>query len=258
MKRLTLLVEDEQPAREHLQELIATCAPELQLKHTCTRVDEARHWLSENQADVVFLDINLADASGFDLLDAFPKRDFQVVFVTGYDSYAIRALRIQALDYLLKPVDKASFRASIDRLEKRAGELPPKHESAHVAEPGSTPTSITLYHQKGFSVVPFASILYLKGEDNYTRFFLEDGSSQLVSRTLRAFEDLLTPVGFVRIHKSTMVNPSWICKYHFEHVGEVELTNGVRLEVSRRRSQLLFQAIDQHSIGTKSATRFRA
>ncbi|MEM9024588.1 MAG: LytTR family DNA-binding domain-containing protein, partial [Bacteroidota bacterium] len=193
--------------------------------------------------------------SGFDLLDSLPNRPFHLVFVTGFDHYAIRAIRTQALDYLLKPVDRHVLQATVNRVFER-GE--PSAAIAPIRPFSHKPESLTLYHAGGFDLVPFVDILYLKGEDNYTRFQLADGHSILVTRTLKEFEELLAPEGFLRIHKSSVINPRWIKSYRFENTGHVRMKNGEDLEVSRRRSKLLFEVIDRLSIGTKRSTRFRS
>ncbi len=249
-------MEDELAPRRRLLRLIEQAHPDLKICGTFSRASEARVYLSESKVDLVFLDIHLPGESGFDLLDAFPERSFQVIFVTGYDHYAIRAIRCQALDYLLKPVDRNALKAAIGRIKEsivtQKPEIPSKKEAS------GHPDSLTLYHRDGFDLVRFVDILYLKGEDNYTRFFLEDGTFKLATRTLREFENLLAPVGFIRIHKSHIVNPRWIKSYRFENSGRVEMIDGQWLDVSRRRSEMLFAQLDRFSISTRSRIGFRS
>ena len=267
MKLHALIVEDEAAAGDHLAQLIADFVPEIEITGLVRGASEARQILNEHPIDLLFLDVHLPGESGFDLLDSLPERPFHLVFVTGFDQYAIRAIRCQALDYLLKPVDKHTLKATVDRLlQQEKGKEQPDPErykeaverSFHQIYGKESPDSLTLYHSDGFDLVRFENILFLKGEDNYTRFQLEDGSSKLVSRTLKEFEELLAPVGFIRIHKSSVINPRWIKSYRFENTGQVEMMNGERLEVARRRSRLLFDTIDRLSISTKPTTRFRS
>lgn len=257
-----LIIEDESAASDHLASLLHVHFSFIEIAAILRSFDEAKHYLDQHSIDLVFLDVHLPGNTGFELLQACKNQQFQVIFVTGYDRYAIQALRCQALDYLLKPVDIDALQEAIERFKMKVdsdGNNAPGWNitSSSKIDQDSAPTFLTLYDHEGFHLVPFSDIIYLKGENNYTHFHLADGSHKLTSKTLKEYESLLEPLGFIRIHKSSVINPVWIKSYLYELTGQVEMKNGTRLDVSRRRSQLLFEAIDRFSIGTKAKTKFR-
>lgn len=262
-----LIIEDEPTSQEHLKNLITQNFEEINIVCICDSVALAREFLSSTSVDLVFLDVHLPGENGFELLEALPSIDFHLVFVTGYDRYAIQAIRLQAIDYLLKPVDLDTLQSCIHRFltiakQKADHKTFPEYDyairkSLSQLYQNEQPSCLTLYDNEGFYIVRFEDILYLKGENNYTKFFLSDGTSKLISKTLKEYENLLEPLNFIRIHKSFIINIVWVKSYKYEHMGQVEMKTGIRLEVSRRRSQLLFDAIDRLSVGTKPRTKFR-
>ena len=195
--------------------------------------------IRNNDLDLVFLDVEMPYGNAFDLLEKVGDRDFETVFVTAYDHYAIEALNAHASYYLLKPI-------SIDELIKAVDyvtQIKQKEDSLQdqVLEPVHAQVNgkITIPLQNGFEVLAIEDILYCKADDNYTHIFVGE-KKKLVSKTLKYFDDILSVKGFARIHKSYLVNVNAITEYKKGKGGSVVLNNGKELMVSAsRKSELL-------------------
>ena len=232
MELKTIIVEDEQTSRDILKNYLEKYCPNVKVVGEAKNIEEGLVLIRNNDLDLVFLDVEMPYGSGFDLLDKLGKTDFEVVFVTAYNQYAIEALNKHASYYLLKPI-------SIDELIKAVDyvtELRSKENALQntVLKPKVTVTDqkITIPTQDGFEVIEIQHIIYCKADDNYTEIYLENGLKKLVSKTLKYFEDILKENGFARIHKSYLVNVSFITSYKKGKGGTVSLSNGKELSVS--------------------------
>ncbi|MGD1844262.1 MAG: LytR/AlgR family response regulator transcription factor, partial [Salibacteraceae bacterium] len=215
MKLKTLVVDDEPAARRQLLRLLTAHTTHLELLTPAPSVQAARQRLEEERPDVVFLDIQLPGEGGFDLLDSLPDRQFQVVFTTGFNQYALQAFRVRATDYLLKPVKANELQATVDRVlethhwihQSKANArlyravldqlLLPQQEANQV---------LTIRHQKGFQLVRFHEIVFMEADNSYTHFYLIDGSHITASRGIRYYEEAFTTPPFLRIHRSYLIN----------------------------------------------------
>lgn len=236
----TIIVEDEQTSREILKNYLVKYCPTVEVVGEAKNIDEALVLIRNNELDLVFLDVEMPYGSGFDLLDKLGKTDFEVVFVTAYNQYAIDALNKHASYYLLKPI-------SIDELIKAVDyvtELRTKEDALQnaVLSPKIDVTNqkITIPTQEGFEVLEIQEIMYCKADDNYTELYLKNGHKKLVSKTLKYFEDILKENGFARIHKSYLVNVAYIASYRKGKGGTVVLQNEKVLSVSAsKKAELL-------------------
>jgi len=231
MKLKAILVEDEEISREILRNYIAKYCPKVDLLGEASNIEEAYELIQKNELDLVFLDVEMPYGNAFDLLDKLPDRDFETIFVTAYDHYAIDALNNQATYYLLKPI-------SIDELIKAVNQVEQIKEKENELEntvitPKSTLISgkITIPQQDGFEVLDVNDILFCKADDNYTEIYLEK-TKKVVSKTLKYFEEALQEYSFARIHKSYLVNVNTITRYKKGKGGSVVLSNGKEVMVS--------------------------
>ena len=233
MKNLkTIIVEDEHTSREILKNYLTKYCPTVEVLGEAQNIDEAMVLIRNNDLDLVFLDVEMPYGSGFDLLDKFDKTDFEVVFVTAYNQYAIEALNNHASYYLLKPISIDELIKSVDyvtQIKVKENEL---QHAVLIPKISATDNKITIPTQDGFEVLEIKDIIYCKADDNYTEIFLENNQKKLVSKTLKYFEDLLKDTGFARIHKSFLVNVSYIASYKKGKGGTISLTNGKELSVS--------------------------
>ncbi|MES2389323.1 MAG: LytTR family DNA-binding domain-containing protein [Bacteroidota bacterium] len=242
------IIDDESSGREILSELLAAFVPEVTQTEFASSVESGLALLRDYHPDIVFLDVEMGDGTGFDLLTRLEQRNFEVVFITAWQHYAIKAIKAAALDYLLKPVNidelQSSAQRAHERLQKRKNtgdgrlelllsELAGKRRQERIALPTIN----------GYEIIKMDDIVYCKSEENYTRFHLLGNKNMLVSKTIKTYEDVLESNGFMRIHKSHIINLSQIQRYLHSKGGEVQMSDGVTLEVSRLRKQALLDKL---------------
>ncbi|MFK7971669.1 MAG: LytR/AlgR family response regulator transcription factor [Bacteroidia bacterium] len=234
-KLKTLIIDDEEDARITLRALLDMYCPNVEIIAEADSVESGITQITAHQPDLVFLDIRLSPGSGFDVLHALAPINFRIIFVTAYDEYAIRAIRFSALDYLTKPVD-------IDELEdavKRAGEKEEKH-SLQLEVFRDTMSArfgrMVLPTLEGFIVIQLADLVRCEADRNYTHVYLKDGRKLTASRSLKSYDELLSPNGFHRIHQSHIVNLAEVREYKRRKKGGIALlSNGDELPVSDQR-----------------------
>ena len=231
MKLNAIIVEDEETSREILRNYLAKYCPNIVLKGEAANVDEALVLIRNNDLDVVFLDVEMPYGNAFDLLDKVGDRQFETVFVTAYNHYAIDALNAHASYYLLKPISIDKLIEAVDYVQ----EIKQKENSLQnaILKPLQTQVAgkITIPLQNGFEVLQMEDILYCQADDNYTQIYLKKGK-RLVSKTLKYFEDSLVNNGFVRVHKSYLVNVNEITEYKKGKGGSIVLSSGKEIMVS--------------------------
>ena len=234
-----ILVEDEKTSRDILKNYISKYCPNVLLVGEAENIDEGLILIRNNELDLVFLDVEMPYGNAFDLLERVGDVNFETIFVTAYNQYAMDALNQHAAYYLLKPI-------SIDELIKAVDFVTEiKHKEQQLQNEILTPNIIenhkkfTIPTQSGFEVIATENILYCKADDNYTHIYLADGTKKLVSKTLGFFEKQLKDFGFLRIHKSYVVNLSVIQSYHKGKGGTIVLKNGKSLAVASSKKAIL-------------------
>ncbi len=234
MKIKALLVDDEILNLKNLEIILNENFPEIEILGLFQNVADAKFFILNNSIDLLFLDISMPIANGFDLLGHFPVRNFQTIFVTAHEEYAIKALRVGALDYLLKPILISELRIAVNKvLEIFAAINQPITES-----------KLTLTYEGGKSIIDFDDILYLKGFDNMTTVYLTRNRKITVAKTLKYFEEELQN-GFFRIHKSFIVNLKVVTKILTREAYFLELNEGTQLPVSRRNYKDLNEVLNK-------------
>ncbi|MBV1924488.1 MAG: LytTR family DNA-binding domain-containing protein [Flavobacteriaceae bacterium] len=233
-----IIVEDEETSREILRNYIAKYCPKVSVLGEAANVEEALVLIRNHDLDLVFLDVEMPYGNAFDLLDRVGDRQFETVFVTAYNHYAIDALNAHASYYLLKPISIDKLIEAVDYVS----EIKEKENSLQnaVLKPviNQVAGKITIPQQNGFEVLEIKDILYCQADDNYTNIFLRD-TKKLVSKTLKYFEGILSENGFARVHKSYLVNVNEIKEYKKGKGGSVVLTNGKQVMVSPSRKKEL-------------------
>jgi two-component system LytT family response regulator len=234
----TVIIEDEEKSAHVLQQLIKASAPEWIVCGTAGHVNNAVRLIETVQPQVVFIDIRIADGTGFDVLQQLSSHHFELVFVTAYDSYALEAIRHAAIDYLLKPIGVPEFETSVERLRKRLSEKAQYSSVESLLKKMVQRTSdekLAVPTASGFDLISIQDILWCKSDGMYTTFYLLNKSKVISSRNLGTFEDQLTQNNFFRIHHSIMINMRWVKQYVKGKGGSVVLADGVKLQVSQRR-----------------------
>lgn len=235
-----LIVDDEPKSRNVLAHYIETYVEEIREVKQADSVDMALETLKTFRPNIVFLDVEMPGKNGFDFLRALKEPTFEVIFTTAYNQYAVQAIRFSALDYLLKPVDPDELRAAIDRFLKKQNlhQNPVLFDNLvrNIAHKRANEFRLAVPYQDGVSFFTLDQIIRLQGEGNYTNIFIKNRKPVLASKTLKYYEEMLTEFGFIRTHKSHLVNPKFIAKLMADH-DLVELLDGSRVEISRRKKE---------------------
>ena len=235
-----IIVEDEKTSRDILKNYLQKYCPQVQVLGEAENVDQALVLIKSNWLDLVFLDVEMPYGNAFDLLEKVGNHNFETIFVTAYNQYAIEALNKHASYYLLKPISIDELIKAVDyvtEVKEKENEL---QNAVLKPKTVSENSKITIPTQEGFEVLEIQEILYAKADDNYTHLFLKSGQKKLISKTLKYFEDALKESSFARIHKSYLVNVNYIVNYKKGKGGTVILDGGKELSVSSsRKGELL-------------------
>ncbi|MBD0778267.1 response regulator transcription factor [Maribacter sp. ANRC-HE7] len=238
MKLKALIVEDEANSREILQNYVSKYCENVTVLGEAASIKEARDFIENNALDLVFLDVEMPYGNAFDLLDQLPDREFETVFVTAYNQYAMDALNNHAAYYLMKPINIDELIKAVDYVsEIKTKETDLENKVLNAQLPG-VEGKITIPQQDGFQVLNVSEIFYCKADDNYTEIHLEN-KKILVSKTLKYFEEALSGFPFARIHKSYLVNVNEVVKYKKGKGGSVVVSNGRELLVSASKKKEL-------------------
>jgi two-component system, LytTR family, response regulator len=244
----TIIIDDEEHQRLNIDKMVKLYCPDLNVIAHADGVKTGVEAVKKYGPDLVLLDINLQDGSGFDLLDALQPINFKIIFITAFDQYAIKAFRFSALDYLLKPVDPDE----LCRAAARAAAIMQNDFNAQISNLQKFIQPDEKNHQKiiikthdNIYLVPVQDILYCQSDNNYTRFHLSDHKQIMVSATLKEYEDLLSDSGFFRIHKSYLINMKRIRRFERAEGGSVVLEGDIKIPVASRKREELLDILEQ-------------
>ncbi|MHC1777164.1 MAG: LytR/AlgR family response regulator transcription factor [Lentimicrobium sp.] len=258
-KYRAIIVDDERNVREALGIMLNELCPEIELCGTASSAADGRELLKQEKVDFIFLDISMPGEDGFSFLKSIPKDEYGIIFVTAYEEYALHALRANAIDYLLKPVDSIELREAVTKaihyheLRKAKAEVRSVyHESLNnlqnqVHSGNRKIELITIAEQFGFRMVRVADLMYLQADSNYTILHLSGLDKIVATRSLCEFEKILENSMFFRIHKSTIINMNFLKAYSSYEGNFAELTDGTRLSISRRKLIEFREAVKQFS-----------
>ena len=236
----SLIIDDEQNARDILTYLLKQYCPTIELIGSADGVKSARKLIEQTKPDLIFLDINMKDGSGFELLDDFEELDFQVVFVTAYDEYALKAFNYNALDYLVKPIEKESLVRTIARIEDLKQHYVKNYTSTF--KPDSF-DNVVVFHNYEYHNINLRDIIYCQSDNNYTNFFVKESAKPILSsKTLKHYEELLPEAVFIRIHQSYLINIAAVAKFD-SNKSIITLQGGVELPVSTRKKSLVLERL---------------
>jgi two-component system LytT family response regulator len=241
----TLIVEDEVLNRDVLRSMIQKYCPDISILGEAESVASAIISIEKLKPELLFLDIELGDGSAFDLLRQVTNPSFNIIFTTAYDQYALRAIKFNALDYLLKPIATDEHKAAVNK----ATPIDP-HNHQNLAQfiqnwshPKSQNPVITLSTSESFEYIPIRDIVRCEAQGAYTRFHLRDKQPLLVSKTLKEYEPLLQPFSFFRAHQSHLINLSEVVRYIKTDGGYIVLKDGARIGVARTRRDDFLEAM---------------
>jgi two-component system LytT family response regulator len=241
-----IIIDDEERARNGLRQLLALSCPDVEVLADCADVPSAVIAINRHRPDVVFLDIEMPQYSGLELFNFFSEVSFEVIFVTAYSEFAIRAFELNAIDYLLKPVDGEKLKNAVSKLERRNSERYVALQEGYARQEFHR---IGLPVSDGLLFVEVANIMLLEAEGAYTHVWLRDGSKLLVSKRLIFFEQVLGDRPFmIRVHRSFMVNFNHVTKYS-KAESLLTLDNGKMIPVPKEKKAEIEEALRRIRVG---------
>lgn len=234
-----VIIDDEEDGRDYIALLLANEFPDLELSFQVSSIEDAYPQLVKQQPDILFLDIELEDGNGFELLDKLPKVSSQVIFITAYEQYAVRAIKKGATDYLLKPIKRSDFIIAVNK------SLDNIRNSRQLFQKDQSSAKINLPTQQGFKRILISDIIRCEADSNYTFFFLADKSKVLVSRTMQEYEDIFREHGFFRAHHKHLINLQHFKEYIKGKGGQIVLSDNSVIDLSVRRKNDFMKRIQQ-------------
>lgn len=247
-----LIIDNELPLRNALRLLLENYCSEITEKAEADGVKTGLEQIKNFAPDIVFLDVEMDDGTGFDLMQQVPNPSFQLIFVTAHNQYAIDAFRFSAIDYLLKPVDPEALQKSV---QKAAGQLRSRNLGQQMevlmqqlkGKPDPD-KRIVLRDFDNIYFVRTGDILFCEAEGPYTKFYVSGGETILVSKNLKEYESILEPLGFVRTHHSFLANPAKIKMYDKSDGGALILEGGHSIPVSQRKKDAVLSLLEGRSM----------
>lgn len=241
-----LLIDDEQRATDALRLMIIKTIPAIDEIMVCNDARQAAEKIHQFQPGLVFLDIQMPHLNGFELLEKIPNKNFKIIFTTAYNEYAIQAIRYSAFDYLLKPVDMEELQSAVQRFLEGQEDYRQQYDLLknimhNMKAANAEEFRLALPTKEGVHYLQPQDIVRCEAVGNYTRFYVTNGKTYLISRTLGEYDTLLTPQQFIRTHKSHLVNKKYIS--FVDHDGFAVLKDNSRVEISRRRKEEVMSSL---------------
>lgn len=241
-----LIIDDEKRTRELIAKMIQSFDMQIETFPIGENVASGLAAIESIQPDLVFLDIQMPDGTGFDLLKMVPKKNFEVVFITAHEEFAIKAIKFSALDYILKPVDADELRAALERAVASAHHK--KEDSQYDALQSNIQPAqkrrLVLKTQESVHVVDLDKIIRCEADRNYTSFYLTEGKKILVSKTLKDYETLLSSHNFLRVQQSHLINLDYVDRYDKGNGGSVVMKDGSEVPLSPAKRDLFFKILE--------------
>lgn len=242
-----IITDDEQNSRETLRHLLAAIAPDVIVLAEAKNTEQAKNFVEKLQPDLLFLDINMPGQTGIEFLEASGPLKCHVIFTTAYNEYAVKAFRLNAIDFLLKPIDPDELEAAIKKVKTSPSVINKEQLSGakNLMNAGGDKSlqRLALSTSEGIHFVELKTIIWLEAMGAYTKFHIEGQKPIIVSKVLKEYEELLPGEFFVRVHQSSLVNLAHIKKYVKGDGGQVWMSNGAEVEVSRRKKDEVAEAL---------------
>jgi len=246
-----ILIDDEIQAREALKKILEETCYDITIIAEAGTLENARQVINKNKADIVFLDIALPDGYGFDLIPQLRDLGIKVIFVTAHNEYALKAFRVSAVDFLLKPLDPLELFSAIDKVRHVV-----EHDHfimlnalvSNLDGRDNALKKIVLKTSESIHVIDISDIVRLESDCNYTKFILNSRSPLLISKTLKEFEEVLFQSGFIRPHNSHIVNFNYVSRFDKIDGGCLVMKDGVKIPVAVRKKDTILKFLDKFSV----------
>jgi two-component system LytT family response regulator len=242
-----IIIDDETSVRNSISAILKDKYPESDILASAGSVKEGYESIIENHPDLIFLDVEMPDGTGFDLLNKLPEIDFKVIFITAHQEYALGAIKVSALDFVLKPfdadeicraVDKANTIINNEEEQLKLRALQENLENRKVLK------RIILHTAENLHLVTVSDIIRAEADSNYTRFILNNGKRIMVSRTIKEYDTLLSGSGMIRVHQSHLVNIAWVDRFVKRDGGYLLMKDNSKIPVSQNLRKQVIQAIN--------------
>ena len=242
-----ILVDDEASVRNSISAILKGKYPELNILASVGSVEEGYEAILKHHPDLIFLDVEMPDGTGFDLLNKIPSIDFKVIFITAHQEYALGAIKVSALDFVLKPFDPDEICRAVERantvINNEEEQLKLKALQENL-ESRKVLKRIVLHTAENLHLVAVSDIVRAEADSNYTRFIISDGKKIMVSRTIKEFDALLSGSGMIRVHQSHLVNIAWVDRFVKRDGGYLHMKDNSKIPVSQNLRKQVIQAIN--------------
>jgi len=241
-KLKTIIIDDEHDAVDFISSIIEEYCPGLEVVGKAHDIKEGDRIINEQKPDLLFLDVEMPHGTGFDLLANFPEKDFDVIFITAFNHYAIKAIKYSAVDYILKPINISEFIEAVHKVtQKRADSSLKSSDNIKVLLENlktGFPSRLAIPTSEGMEYINPKEIIRIEADRAYSWFFIAGNRKMLVSKNLKEFQDLLSDRYFFRPHNSHLINLKYVKKFVRKDGGYIEMTDGADIPVSRNRKDL--------------------
>lgn len=238
-----VIIDDEVNVREGLYSIIKKYCANVTVLGLANSADQGKELIKDTNPDLIFLDVQMSGKSGFDMLTEMESVDFDVIFVTSFDKYALKAIKYSALDYLLKPINIADLQMAVSKYDKDK-----KNNVSILLENLNNPLGsqkIVIKHSGGIRYAYDAEIIRCQADGNYSTAYFQDGSELLVAKTLKDFEELMPMSHFLRVHQSHLINTRFVKAYIKGRGGSIEMNTGDIIPVARSRKKQILDMLDE-------------
>ncbi|MCC6384576.1 MAG: LytTR family DNA-binding domain-containing protein [Bacteroidia bacterium] len=242
-----IIIDDEQHCINHLVKLLKDYYQDIFVCGMFKSVDDGIEGILNLKPQLLFLDIQIGTDNAFNLLNRIKNRNFEVIFTTAFDRFAVQAIKCSALDYLLKPIDREELQWAIKKMQQRQ---PDQQYGEQISTLLHNLKTVNQNNQRicvpvlnGLTFLNVSEIVRLKSDSNYTQIFMKDGKTMMVSKTLKEFDELLSAQNFFRVHQSHLINLAFISQYTKGQGGFVTMTDGSEIEVSIRKKEAFLKLV---------------
>lgn len=247
MKKV-LIIDDENRTRSLIAKMIDSFGLDVEAIPDGENVQSGIKAIEKHNPDIVFLDIQMPDGTGFDVIRSIENKNFEVIFITAHEEFAIKAIKFSALDYLLKPVDAGELKAALEKaivtVDNKTARDGSQFEALNSNIQKSEKRRLVLKTQESVHVVDLDEIIRCEADRNYTSFFLRDSKKILVSKTLKEYETLLSGYNFLRVQQSHLINIDFVDRYDKKNGGAVVMKDGSEVPLSPAKRDVFFKCLE--------------
>lgn len=245
----TIIIEDEQKSRELLDAMIRNHCPDLEIIGFASDVKEGVELIRMSKPDLVFLDISMPNGTGFEVLEQVSDQNFELIFATASDQYALKAIKFSACDYLLKPIDVDELKAAVEKVKSRktnkSGVDNLRFLIEQLKRSDETFQKITLPTGNAYEIVNIKDIIRCEADGSYTTFYLSDKRKLVISSGLKHYEELLPEMDFIRVHHHHLINMNHVLRFLKEDGGYAIMSDGSKIEISRRKKESFMERLNK-------------